>query len=64
MNAMMSHFTNATIPEEIRDEHAAQNMENVIENIAEEQERATKSQFKVFQFCNEVRSGSFNFDMK
>ena len=41
MNAMMSHFTSATIPEEIRDEHAAQNMENVITDLAEEQFRVT-----------------------
>ena len=63
MNAMMSQLSRAEIPEEMKVEHAAQNMENVFTDLADEQDRATKSQFKVFQFCHGVKNGTFNFDM-
>lgn len=62
---MMSHLeqNNDNLPQEMRYEHAAQNMENVYSNLAEEQDKATKNQFKVFQFCHGVKNGTFDFDM-
>lgn len=47
----------------MKKEHAAQNMEYVFTDLAEEQEKATRSQFKVFQFCHGVKSGTFDFNM-
>ena len=51
------------MPVGMQKEHAAQNMEYVFTEMAEEQDRATKSQFKVFQFCHGVKNGTFDFDM-
>ena len=48
MNAMMSQVMSPDIPQEMRNEHAAQNMEYVFTDLAEEQDKATKNQFKVF----------------
>ena len=63
MNAMMQQFQATDIPEDMRAEHAAQNMEQVYTDLAEEQDKATKNQFKVFQFCHGVKNGTFDFDM-
>lgn len=66
VNFMMSHLSkaaNAEIPDEMKAEHAAQNLEYVFTDLAEEQDRATKNQFKVFQFCHGVKNGTFDFDM-
>lgn len=60
---MMSQLSRAEIPEEMKMEHAAQNMEYVFTDLAEEQEKATRSQFKVFQFCHGVKNGTFDFNM-
>ncbi len=43
MNQMMSQMENTNIPEQIRHDHAAQNMEYVFTELAEEQEKATKN---------------------
>ena len=40
---VVSHLTKTDVPKDIRAEHAAQNMQNVFTELAEEQERATKS---------------------
>ena len=63
MGAMMQQFQAADIPDDMRAEHAAQNMEQVYTDLAEEQDKATKNQFKVFQFCHGVKNGTFDFDM-
>lgn len=64
MGQMMQAATVETpLPDAMRREHTAQNMDYVFNDIAEEQEKATKNQFKVFQFCHGVKNGTFDFDM-
>ena len=63
MNAMMSQLQRTEIPDDMRQEHAVQNMDHVFTDLAEENDKATKSQFKVFQFCHGVKNGTFDFDM-
>ena len=63
MSDMTGQFGSANIPEEMRMEHAAQNMATVYEQVAAENQKATQNQFKVFHFCHTIKNGTFNYDM-